>query len=402
MASDRKSIAILGTRGIPAQYGGFETFADRIGRLLVDAGHRVVVTCEENPRDTARAAEFRGVELRHVAAPRLGPLSTIVHDMLCLWRLRRETDVVYLLGYGAAFFAFVPRLFGREVWINPDGIEWKRNKWNAVARMWFRCMEWFTMRVPTRVIADAEALRELLTRRHRTSMPITTIAYGTDVHDELDDDAVLREHGLDRDAYFVVICRLEPENHVLEIIEGYARSGRDEPLIIVGDHTTGTSYVRKLIEHGQAHPQARASVRFIGVEFDTTRLVTLRRNARAYVHGHSVGGTNPSLLEALGAGAPVIAHDNPFNREVLTDVTAHWFTDVESAANAFRAVSALTRDEALLRCSEAQARARDAYDWSRVADRYRALLTGGDDADLSPAARRVHTSPASSRDRARR
>ena len=369
----RKSIAILGTRGIPANYGGFETFADTIGRRLVEAGHRVIVTCERHAQDEAPATRYEGVELVHVSAPRLGPFSTIVHDVLCLWRLRRETDVVYLLGYGAAFFAFVPRLFKKEVWINPDGLEWKRGKWNAVARLWFRIMEWLTMRVASLVVADAHALQEILVRRHGTRTPIVTIAYGTAVLEEPQAETAVREHGLDVGGYFLAICRFEPENHLLEIVEGYRRAGVSSLLVIVGDHTSETPYVQLL----RAAAADVEGVRFLGVEFDPARLASLRTHCRAYVHGHSVGGTNPSLLEALGAGAPtVIAHDNPFNREVLSGVPAEWFVSTADCAAAFQRAHELSCADAEARRTAARARARDAYDWDLVAEQYARRLSG--------------------------
>ena len=146
-------IAILGTRGIPAAYGGFETFAEEVAVRLAKAGVEVTVYCESG--QGAEPAEYQGVKLRYVPSPACGPLTTVLFDLRCLWNARKDFDAVYMLGYGAAQFCFIPRLFGSRVWINVDGIEWARAKWSGLAKAYFRLMEWFSMRTPNRVIADA-------------------------------------------------------------------------------------------------------------------------------------------------------------------------------------------------------------------------------------------------------
>src|SRR6266571_1127158 len=144
-------ISILGTRGIPAQYGGFETFAEEIAVRLVKQGVDVTVFCEAEKGE--QSGEYQGVKLIYVSVPKLGSLTTILFDLICLWRARKEFDVVYMLGYGASPFCFIPRLWGRQVWINMDGVEWARSKWSWPARIWFKMMEAVAMRTPDRIIA---------------------------------------------------------------------------------------------------------------------------------------------------------------------------------------------------------------------------------------------------------
>src|SRR5579863_1049515 len=134
-----KKIAILGTRGLPANYGGFETFADEISKRLVQQGFYVTVFCEASSGSQPR--KFGEVNLEYAPARKLGPLSTVAYDLACLWRARKGFDVVYMLGYGASLFCFLPRLWGTDVWINMDGLEWKRRKWSLVARSYLHLME---------------------------------------------------------------------------------------------------------------------------------------------------------------------------------------------------------------------------------------------------------------------
>src|SRR3990172_311013 len=226
-------IAILGSRGIPAGYGGFETFAEELAVRLAQRGIDVTVFCEGSGE--GRPSEYKGVQLEHVSAPRVGPLTTLLFDLRCLWHARKKFDVVYMLGYGAGLFCFIPRLWGTKVWINMDGIEWARTKWGRAARIWFKLMEAASVRVPDRLIADAESIRRHLESRHGSIKPCSVISYGAPIIRETPDPALLRKWGLVPGQYDLVVCRLEPENMVAEIVQGCEMSDSPYPLIIVGD-----------------------------------------------------------------------------------------------------------------------------------------------------------------------
>lgn len=367
-SAPKRSIAIVGSRGIPARYGGFETAADVLARRLVAAGHRVIVTCEASKEQGP--STYAGAELRYYPTPPLGPASTIVHDCLALWDLRREVDIIYLLGYGAAFATALPRMAGTEIWINPDGVEWARAKWPPLAKLWFRAMEYVTMRAAHRVVSDAKALGDHLRARHKTGAEITTIAYGTEVTAKAPETDTVTEYGLEPDTYFLIVCRLEPENHILEAIEGYKAAGNlGMPLAILGNTQNPTPYVRQLLTAAGG-----SDIRFLGTEYNASKLAALRFHARAYVHGHSVGGTNPSLLEALGVGNLLLAHDNPFNREVIGSVQAEWFASPQEAADGYVNLAALGPLEISERRSAARKRAQDSYSWDLIATAYKELL----------------------------
>ncbi|MEM6782596.1 MAG: DUF1972 domain-containing protein [Bacteroidota bacterium] len=361
-----RSLAILGTRGIPAHYGGFETFADELSTRLVQQGIEVTVFCESDAPQPPKT--YKGVRLEFVETPRLGSLTTVLYDIRCLWRARKRFDVVYMLGYGASAFCWIPRLFRREVWINMDGIEWAREKYNWVGKAYLRMMEGFAMRTPSRLVADAAAVKSNLAERHRRMPPCDVIAYGAPALHHRPDPALLTEWNLAPKSYHIVVCRFEPENHVTEIIEGYSASDSPLPLVVLGDHTQSTEYVQRIRAVADQDPR----VRLIGTVYERDRLQALRYHSVAYLHGHSVGGTNPSLLEALGCGNVVVAHDNPFNREVSGDA-ALYFSEAAELPELLARIE--EHPELQRRLSDlAVARIESRYTWDRIVGQYLALL----------------------------
>ena len=282
-------IAILGTRGIPARYGGFETFAERLAVGLVQRGHQVTVYAES---EGAPGPDqwHEGVRVRQRRRPAWGPASVLAYDSACLWDARRGFDLVYMLGYGAAWACWLPRAFGTPVWINVDGLEWARSKWGRGARAYLRAMEAVASRTATRLIADADAIAQRFRQHYPHGAPCDFIAYGADaVQPDQADAQLLAPWGLTPGRYHLVVARAEPENHLAEIIEGYrlhGQQGHDWPLVIVGDVSGATPYQQKL------RGLASERVRFTGGIYVPAQLNALRVFAASYLHGHSVGG-NP-------------------------------------------------------------------------------------------------------------
>ena len=368
----RVRMAVLGSRGIPAKYGGFETFAEELATRLAATGFEVDVFCEAEEK--LPEGFYKGVRLIYIKRYRIGPFTTILFDIASFWKARKQYDLVYMLGYGAGFFAFVPRLWKTKVWINMDGVEWARSKWSYLARLWFKSMEWTSIRTASRVIADAEAIKMHLIRRHGSRHECSVIAYGAYPVIAAPNPSGLKNWGLERDRYFLVVCRLEPENHVLEIIRGFIASGSEKRLIIVGEIRNPGPYVSKLI----ATEDER--VLFIGTVFDKELLTCLRFYCHAYFHGHSVGGTNPSLLEAMGCGNLIIAHDNGFNREVLGN-TGVFFKDENTIPDVVRKIEELEPGHQQLKTG-ALARIVEKYSWEQIASQYVELL--GSDLQINP------------------
>lgn len=357
-------LAILGTRGIPARYGGFETFAEQLATKLAGRGVNVTVFC---PAPSPRSDEtYRGVTLKFVRFPHLGKYSEMFWDARCLCAARRQFDVVYMLGLGGAFAAWVPRLFGARVWVNTDGIEWKRRKFTWPQRAYLAIAEALSVLFASRIVADASAIAEYLRRRYPGLKHVSTIAYGADLPAGKPDRTFIEEWDLEPDGYYIVVSRLEPENHVLEIVQGFEQTRSSLPLVVLGNIESPNKYVRTVLAHNSAR------VRFIGTVYDKDKLEALRFYARAYMHGHSVGGTNPSLLEAMACANLVVAHDNPFNREVLGEAGLYFATRGE-LATIVEDVDG-NRVNASVRRQRAADIIASRYCWDHIADAYLALL----------------------------
>ena len=311
-------LAILGTQGLPAKYGGYETFTEELATRLVERGdYEVSVYCPA-PRGTQRStSSYRGVQLLHIPIPSEGGLGNVLFDVACIWDSLDRYDIVYMLGYGAAPFFPLPRLFGARMWVNLDGLEWKRTKWSRSIRSYVRIAEWFCGQSAHQVICDARAIESYYRNAYRSSSCTTFIPYGA-VPTLLPPDSLERlPPSLKAKNYCLVVARLEPENQVKEIIEGYLASSEQRPLVVVGG-LDDRPYVKSIL----AHQGDR--VRFLGGVYDKGKLSTLRAHAHVAFHGHTVGGTNPSLLEALAVGRPILAHDNPFNREVGSTILRYF------------------------------------------------------------------------------
>jgi glycosyltransferase involved in cell wall biosynthesis len=356
-------LAILGARGIPAGYGGLETFAEQLSVRLVARGHEVTVFCEsrENPSE-----QFKGVKLQYVPVRHLGPLSTVLYDAESLWQARSGFDVVYMLGYGSSALCWLPRVWGSQVWINMDGLEWTRAKWNALGRWYLRWAEAVAMWTPNRIIADAAAIEANFRSRYRKLPPCDVIPYGAEIVNNACPEQV-KSFGLDPGSYYLVACRFEPENHIKEIIEGFLDSKTQARLVLAGDDTRRSPYVQSLAKYKSER------LLFTGFVHDVPTNQALRYFCRAYLHGHSVGGTNPSLLESMGCGNVVIAHDNPFNREVLGGSGLFFSTPMEVSTR-IDSVDSGEADIVRIKVDVVE-RTKQFYTWDLITDYYCELLS---------------------------
>ncbi len=358
-------LAILGSRGIPARHGGFETFAQEIAARLSERGVEVTVFCEAKPG--GRPVRYGKVRLEYVRAPFGGSLARVFYDLGALLRARKRYDVVYLLGYGSAFLAWIPRLFGRQLWINMDGLEWRRSKWGPLTSRWWKAMEGLAARWAHRLIFDNQAVALEVAQRRPKLAPHSVIAYGAPVQTQAPDPARVRALGLEPGRYLLTVCRFEPENNLLEIVSAAAQREGGAPLVVVSSTAERTAWQKKVMAH------AGPLVRFIGPVYDPAILRTLRYHCQIYLHGHSVGGTNPSLLEAMGAGNMVLAHDNPFNREVLGEM-GRYFSDPDDLADKLWDLERMSDRQRSLIGDGARDRVVNFYSWSAVTDRYIELL----------------------------
>lgn len=359
-------VAILGTRGVPAMHGGFETFADHLARFLVAAGWRVTVYCQATGSGAAHEDEWNGVRRVHVPVARGGPAGTVVFDARAAFLATRDEGVHLVLGYNTAVLNLVLRAAGKHVVMNMDGLEWQREKWSLPARTWLRVNEYVGMKTSQRLVADHPMIEERL-RLFRPATAITMIPYGADVVTQAGTQ-VVTALGLEPGGYYLTVARIEPENSLLSIVEAHAARPNGKKLVVLGSFEPGTN------EYHAALARAAADTcLFPGPIYDKDAVQALRFHAFAYVHGHTVGGTNPSLVESMGAGNAVVAHDNRFNRWVAGE-GALYFSDTATLVGAF---DALESDPSLVSrlAGAATERHRARFTWEIVLDEYLTLLT---------------------------
>jgi glycosyltransferase involved in cell wall biosynthesis len=356
-------IAMVGTRGLPARYGGFETAVEEVGRRLVDRGHQVVVYCRTPLRKLRRTSTtYRGMELVHLPAPHKRSLETLTHTGLAVTHLLAHRPDAALV-FNAANAPLLPALRAARIPVatHVDGLEWRRAKWGPVGRRYYRMAEAMAVRWSDALIADAQGIADYY--RREFDAPTTLLAYGAPLI--LPGSDRLAEVGLEPGGYHLVVARFEPENHVDVIVEGYRRSASEKPLVVVGSAPYSDAYTQRV------HALADERVRFLGGVWDQEQLDQLYANCFTYLHGHSVGGTNPSLLRALGAGAAVIAFDVDFNREVLVEA-GRYFQDASDVAALLEAAE---DDPTAVQLDGKRSSERaEAYDWDEVSTGYEGLV----------------------------
>lgn len=312
-----RHVRILGIRGLPAAHGGFETFAEHLALFLRDRGWRVTVYCQIDGTGPVYEDMWQGIHRVNIPVDVQGPRGTVVFDWRAIVHAARSRDLCLTLGYNTALFCAWLRLRGVPNIINMDGIEWRRAKWSGAARAWFWMNDWAGCWLGNHLVADhPEIARHLQTRV--AAKKITMIPYGADAIGNMP-DAPVRAMGLEQGRYLTLIARPEPENSILEVVTGFSLRLRGVQLVVLGTYDDGNAY------HRAVKAAAGPEVKFVGAIYDKPIVQALRAHCLAYVHGHQVGGTNPSLVEALGAGNPVIAHDNKFNRWVAGP-NAEYFT----------------------------------------------------------------------------
>lgn len=360
-----KVIRILGTRGVPAAHGGFETFAEYLSKHLVARGWRVVVYCQDDGAGPVFEDHWEGVERVHIPIQADGPKGTILFDWRSTVHAAQFNNLCLTLGYNTAVFCALLRIRGVPNVINMDGIEWKRQKWGSVAKLWFWANDWAGCWLGNHLVADNPGIFEHLKTRVNAKK-ITTIPYGADRLVDLPETPVLNL-GLEPGKYWTLIARAEPENSILEVVKAFSRNNRGLKLAVLGKYDVDrNAYHRAVIS------AASNEVVFLGAIYDPAVVRSLRFHAAGYLHGHQVGGTNPSLVEAMGAGNAVIAHDNPFNRWVVGD-SACFFHDENSCDDALSMLLPNAPRLEQMRAGILQ-RYEEALTWSSVLAQYEALL----------------------------
>ncbi|HEX8496427.1 MAG TPA: DUF1972 domain-containing protein [Actinomycetales bacterium] len=355
-------IALVGTRGAPARYGGFETCVEEVGARLSAAGHDVTVYCRGEV-DPALQGRYKGMHLVHLPALRRRALETLSHTLASVLHLvtHRKPDAVVVFNGANSVFLPLLRARGVPVATHVDGLEWQRAKWGPMGRRYYRMAETLSVRWSDALIADARGIADYYCNQFGADTELIT--YGAP---RIDRHRVERlvELGLQRHGYHLVVARFEPENNVDLIVGGYVASEATLPLVVVGSAPYTDAYTQRVRE------LADDRVTLLGGLWDQDLLDQLYAGALTYLHGHSVGGTNPSLLRALGASTATIAFDVTFNREVLGQ-TGRYFQDAHDLGSAVTEAEA-TPAATVARGAAAGERA-SLYDWDEVARSYATL-----------------------------
>ena len=360
----QKVLRILGVRGIPAAHGGFETFAEHLALHLVQKGWRVIVYCQEEGDGPIVEDTWQGVDRVRIPTTLSGPKGTVVFDWRATAHAAQHRDLCLTLGYNTAVFCARLRARGIPNLINMDGIEWKRAKWGPVAKSWFWLNERAGCWLGNHLVADHPQIKAHLQTRVSADK-ITTIPYGAESVTEAP-VAPVHALGFGPGKYLTVVARAEPENSVLEVVQGFSTKPRGYQLAVLGNYDDHNDY------HCAIRAAASSEVRFLGAIYEKSVVQALRYHSAAYVHGHQVGGTNPSLVEALGAGNPVFAHDNRFNRWVAGEAAAY-FTTADSLSDQMDKV--LCGFDGLLRMhAHGLLRFQSAFTWLNILNQYEQLL----------------------------
>jgi glycosyltransferase involved in cell wall biosynthesis len=317
-------IAILGSRGIPAKYGGFETIAEELSVGLVERGFEVYVSCESKKLLLESSGEYKGVRLLNI--PIIKSVRSFsepfIYDLLSVLRSTPSVNVIYMLGHSSVLTLLIPRFLKKIVIVNVDGLESKRRKYNGFLSLVMLSFEKITPKIANYILADSEMIA-LYYRKNYNINPVFVPNGGGRIREYRPyEPEMLKLFNLKKGGYYLVVARLEDDNNIRLIVEAFKNSNSKLKLVVVGS-LINTRYVEKLLELKDER------ILFVGGIYDPRMQRTLRFNCFAYIHGHEMGGTNPSLLEALSCGNKILALDVPFNKEVAEYSAVYFKKDTD-------------------------------------------------------------------------
>jgi len=381
-------IAIIGSRGIPAKYGGFETFAHGLTENLIEKGYDVTVTCEYKSKNS-RLNEYKGSKLDYfpIKPPKYYLLRKFyenLSDIYFLIKLSRKNQLIYFLGIEVGMFLFIPKLLNRnsKVIVNVDGVMWERSKFNRVERWLLKMNHDLATLFADKVITDSKEMKKYVEPKYWDKT--VYLSYGISAPERIPwNGKVLKRLkkytsiDIQPGNYFLVVARLEPENNIHTIVDAFLQAKLKIPLVIVGDFTS--KQYKEDVTFKSIKTSNHPGVIFLGSMYDQELLNMLRQNCIAYIHGHSVGGTNPSLLEAAISRNIIIAHDNQFNREVCGK-SAVYFKNYLELARKMKLVYRFTESYLEFR-NEVYYSVKKDYSWDKITEGYHHLFQEMESAD---------------------
>ncbi|NHA02937.1 glycosyltransferase family 1 protein [Mucilaginibacter sp. HC2] len=356
-------ITILGTRGIPNYYGGFEHISEYVSAGLVKRGHSVTVYNSHNHPYTQDS--WNGVEIKHCYDPEylIGTAGQFIYDMNCLLDARKNNfDVVLIMGYTSS--SVWGRLYPKNSTIitNMDGMEWKRSKYSKPVQQFLKYAEKLAVKYSHYYVADSRVIKSYLADKYNISSEY--IPYGADVYSDQEREQYDFNEAMKED-YFLLMARMEPENNIETILDGFNRSNSNRKFKVLGD--TGNRFGKYITNKFNNDER----IEFKGAIFDTPKVRSLQNNSYLYFHGHSVGGTNPSLLEAMASEALIAAHNNPFNKSVL-NTDAFYFSNAGEVQELVETVQRKDPEKSMVMNN--LHKIQDQFNWERVIDQYEEFI----------------------------
>lgn len=379
-----KDVFIVGSKGIPANYGGFETFVDNLVTRQVNPKIKYHVSCMTFDK-SVKQYDYNGAECQEIYVPNIGGAKAILYDLRSLdWALdtikeRNLTDgIVYILAcrIGPFLHKYIKKFHnhGFKVWVNPDGHEWKRAKWPAPVRKYWKVSEKLMVKNADFLICDSKSIEEYIHEDYRKYNPQTTfIAYGADITPSTlkqDDKKVVdwfNKHDVKLNEYFLIVGRFVPENNYETMIKEFMKSKVNKDLVII-TNVEKNAFYNSLKE--ETHFENDKRIKFVGTVYDAELLKFIRENALGYLHGHSVGGTNPSLLEALGSTKINLLYNVGFNKEVGEDSSLYWSLEDGSLANKLNEVEEISTEKEESFGKLAKQQIIDNYSWEKIVNDY--------------------------------
>ncbi len=360
-------VVFIGAHGIPANYGGYETFAEAVSVGLVKKGYEIVVIGDANQQKVMdNLQKYEGVELKY--SKYMKKKNPLLFYLESLFMAMKESKVIYSCGSGVSYLAFIPRLLGIKFITNVDGMGWTRAKYGSRRKKLGKMMATFTAKWVEYIVFDSQGMADVYEKVFGRTKKITVIEYGAyfnkyiDVDNKLTNE-VLTKYNLTKNKYHLVVGRLEPENNIETIIQGYALSDKKLPLVIVGN-VMDTEFVKRIKKY------ENDNIRFVGGIYNKDELEIVRVNAFTYLHGHSVGGTNPSLLEAMASKNYSICHDNVFNREVIQE-NGNFFKNKEDVDKIINFVENDISDAQYIQMKNGVLeRIKNYYNWENIVQKY--------------------------------
>jgi glycosyltransferase involved in cell wall biosynthesis len=352
-------IAIIGTRGIPNNYGGFEQFAEYLSVGLVNKGHEVFVYNSHN--HIFKDNIYKGVKIIHCYDPEylIGTTGQFIYDLNCILNSRKQNfDIILQLGYTSS--SIWNRLMPKKSILvtNMDGIEWKRSKFSNRVQKFLKYAEGLAVKYSDYFIADSIGIQQFLKKDYQVES--TYIPYGAEIMKNPDSN-ILRKYNLKEYNYDIVIARMEPENNIEMIIEGYLDSKKERDLVVVG--SLETKFGKYISEKYNDN-----SIKYLGFVSGIENLNSLRNFSNLYFHGHSVGGTNPSLLEAMASNSLIFAHDNIFNKSIL-EGDAYYFTTSEQISDLMN--DKIKENKFVINNKD---KIKNLYSWNKITDDYNSFF----------------------------